>query len=128
KREVLQDGQVREEVEVLEHHAHFAAHFVDALEIGRQLGAVDDDLAFLMLFEAIDAADQGGLARTGRTGNDDALAAHHPEVNVPQNVEIAVPFVHADDVDGDIGLGDLHAGVFGGATNSGFSIESHDLP
>jgi hypothetical protein len=53
---------MREEVEVLEHHAHLAAHLVDALEVSRQFRPVDDDLAFLVLFQPVDAADQRRLA------------------------------------------------------------------
>ena len=36
ERQVLHDRQVREEVEVLEHHADLAAHLVDLLEVGGQ--------------------------------------------------------------------------------------------
>ena len=75
QRQVLQDRQMREQVEVLEHHADFAAHFVDALEVGGQLDAVDDDLALLVLFEPVDAADQRRFARARGPGDDDALAA-----------------------------------------------------
>ena len=41
---VLEDGEVREEVEVLEHHPDLGAHLVDVLEVGGELDAVDDDL------------------------------------------------------------------------------------
>jgi hypothetical protein len=77
QRAVLQDRQVREQVEVLEHHADFAAHLVDLLEVVGQFDAVDDDLALLVLLEPVDAADQRRLARA-RLGpaDDDALAAH----------------------------------------------------
>ena len=33
--------------------------------------------------------------------DDDALAAPHRQVDVAQHVELAVPFVHADDLDGE---------------------------
>ena len=75
QRAVLQDGQMREQVEVLEHHADFAPHLVHRLEVVGQFDAVDDDLAFLMLLEPVDAADERRLAGTGRSGDDDALAA-----------------------------------------------------
>jgi hypothetical protein len=85
---------MRKQVEVLEHHADLAANLVDLLQIVGQLDAVDDDLALLVFFQPVDAADHGRLARTGRPGNDDALAAHHLEVDVAQHVEIAIPLVH----------------------------------
>jgi 23S rRNA A2030 N6-methylase RlmJ len=43
ERAVLEDGEVREQVEVLEHHADLAADLVDLLEVVGQLDAVDDD-------------------------------------------------------------------------------------
>ena len=45
QRAVLEDGQVRKQVEVLEDHADLAADLVDALEVVGQLDAVDDDAA-----------------------------------------------------------------------------------
>ncbi|SIK51626.1 Uncharacterised protein [Mycobacteroides abscessus subsp. abscessus] len=52
-----------EKIEVLEHHADVAAHGVDVFEVVGEFDAIDNDLALLMLFEPVDAADQGGLAR-----------------------------------------------------------------
>jgi hypothetical protein len=75
QRAVLQDRQMREQVEVLEHHADLAADLVDALEVVGQLDAVDDDLALLVLLEPVDAADQRRLARARRPADHDALAA-----------------------------------------------------
>ena len=66
---------MREEVEVLEHHADFAADLVDALEVVGELGAVDDDAALLVLLEPVDAADHRRLAGAGRAADHDALAA-----------------------------------------------------
>jgi hypothetical protein len=57
---------VRKQVEVLEHHADFAADLVDLLQVVGQFDAVDDDLALLVLFQPVDAADQRRLARAGR--------------------------------------------------------------
>ena len=99
---------MREQVEALEHHADFAAHLVDALEIGRQFGAVHDDLPFLVFLQAVDAADQRGLARTRGAGDDDAFAPHDLEVDIPQDVKVAIPLVHAHDIDGHVGVGYFH--------------------
>jgi hypothetical protein len=55
---VLEDRQMREQVEVLEAHPDFRADLVDVLQIRRQHRAIDDDLSLLMLFQRIDAADQ----------------------------------------------------------------------
>ena len=99
---------MREQVEVLEHHADLAAHLVDLLQIVGEFLAVDDDLALLVLLQPVDAADHRRLAGARRTADDDALAAHDLEVDVLQHMEVAVPFVHADDLDGDVGVGDVH--------------------
>ncbi len=102
---------MREQVEVLEHHADVAANLVDLLKIVREFLAIDDDLAALVFFQPIDAADQRRLAGTGRTADDDPLAAHDLEVDVAQNVEVAIPLVHANDLDGDLRVGDVHLGA-----------------
>jgi hypothetical protein len=63
ERAVLEDRQMREQVEVLEHHPDLGAHLVDVLQVRGQFGAVDDDLAGLVFLQPVDAADQRGLAR-----------------------------------------------------------------
>src|SRR6266571_4748408 len=83
-------------------HSARAADLVDLLEIVGELDAIDHDAALLVLLEPIDAADHGGFAGSGRPANDDALAALYPEVYVAQNVEVAVPLVHCDDIHGDL--------------------------
>ena len=92
---------MREQVEVLEHHADFAPHLVDLLQVAGQFGAVDDDAALLVLLQPVDAADHGRLAGARRPADHDALAALDREVDVAQHVEFAVPLVHADDLDGE---------------------------
>ncbi|MNI07934.1 hypothetical protein D3C73_609540 [compost metagenome] len=105
QRAVFQDGQVREEVEVLEHHADLAAHLVDLLQIVGKLDIVDEDIARLMFFQPVDATDHRRLAGARRPGNDDALALHHLQIDVAQHVEITIPLVHADDFDCNLGRG-----------------------
>ncbi len=46
------------------------------------------------------------LPEPGRAGDDDALALVDREVDVAQHVELAVPLVHADDLDREF-VGDL---------------------
>src|SRR5690606_20748073 len=72
---VPQHGHVREQVELLEDHPDLAADGVDVPPASRQLDAVDDDPAFLDRLELVEAPDQGGLARSRRPADDDALAA-----------------------------------------------------
>ena len=56
---ILQNRHMREEIEVLEHHADITADGVDLLQIVGQLGAVNDDMTLLVFFQVIDAADHG---------------------------------------------------------------------
>ena len=62
KNAVLQNGQVREQVEVLEHHPDFAPNRLDLLEVVGQLNPIHNDLAALVLLKPVDAPDQRRLA------------------------------------------------------------------
>ncbi len=50
---------MRKQVEVLEHHSHFAPHLIDLLEVVGELDAVNDDPSLLVFFQPVDAADHG---------------------------------------------------------------------
>jgi len=62
ERDVVQHGEVGEQVELLEHHARLPPHLLDVAQVAGQLDAVDDDAALVVLLEAVDAADQRRLA------------------------------------------------------------------
>src|SRR5439155_20690012 len=66
ERAVLQYGEMRKQVEVLEHHPDFAAHLVDGLEVDGQLNAIDDDAALLPVRDAVDTAQKRRLAPARR--------------------------------------------------------------
>ena len=57
--QIFQNGQMRKQVEVLEHHADFAADGVDAFQVIGQFDVVDDDLALLVFLQPVDAPNQG---------------------------------------------------------------------
>src|SRR5262249_2299804 len=101
--EVAHDGQVRKQLEMLEHHA-------DARPQLRQVGlavahgnAGDRDAALLERLEPRDALDQGRLARARR-----AAHPHHPALGdlggaVLEHLEVPVPLADAAERDhGDI--------------------------
>ena len=48
ERDVVNDGQVREQVELLEHHADLGADLLDVAQVVGELDAVDDDLPVLV--------------------------------------------------------------------------------
>ena len=100
KGEVFENGQVREEVELLEHHADFAPQVARLPHTAVEQLAIEADFAFLIAFQAVDAADERRFARAGRAADDEALAFFDVEVDVFQGVVFAVPFVEVADVDG----------------------------
>jgi hypothetical protein len=55
------------------------------------LGAVEDDAALLVTGQAVDASQQGRLARAGRAADDDALAPPDGERDAAQDMGLAVP-------------------------------------
>jgi hypothetical protein len=108
ERAVLQHAEVREQVELLEHHADLAPHLVDRLEVLGQLDAVDDHPALLPILDPVDAAQQRRLAAARRTADHDALTAHDLQAHVAQHMEAAEPFIQTHDVDRDLARGRAH--------------------
>src|SRR5712691_10633725 len=90
---------MREQVELLEHHANLAADRLDILHIRCQLDPGDDNLAALVLFQPVDAADHRRLARARRPADDDAFALVDLEIDVLEDVELAEPFVDMTQLD-----------------------------
>jgi hypothetical protein len=64
---------------------------------------VDDDAALLVLLEPVDAADHGRLAGARRAADHDTLAAQDLQVDVAEDMKVAVPLVDLDHLHGDIG-------------------------
>ena len=62
---------------MLEAHADLGPDPVDVLDVGRQLRALDDDPAGLVVLQRVDAPDERGLARPRRPADDDPLAEPH---------------------------------------------------
>src|SRR5437763_15352347 len=81
-----------DQVELLKHHADFPADELNILRVRRHLDAFDQDLARLMLFQPVDAANYGGFSRTGRPTDDRPLALAHYERNILEGLECPVPF------------------------------------
>jgi len=100
KRNVLQDGHVREQRVVLEHHA-------DIPLVRRAVGdvvAVDQHAAFVGPGQAGDQAEQRGLARPGWAQQGQEFAAGDVQVGRRQGDEVAIAFAQA----GDLQIGRRH--------------------
>ena len=83
--EVLLDGQVGEEVEVLEHHAHLLAHGVNVGFV--HFHALKFDAAAGGDLQPVQAAQEGGLAAAGGADQADHIAAVDVDVDAPQHVQ-----------------------------------------
>src|SRR5215213_10851263 len=68
--DILQRGPVRKQVEALEHHRDLGADRNDRGRTAIDLRALDADVAAVIAFETVDAAQDGGFA--GARGADDA--------------------------------------------------------
>ncbi len=107
--DVLERGEVREEVEVLKDDADLGAalehlllaqlvEFAAALLVADQL-PVDGHRAGVDRLEVVDGAQQRRLARTARAEDRDDLAGRDREVDAAQHLDAAVALVHAADLD-----------------------------
>ena len=65
---------MREQIEVLKNHAHFAAVEIYVRFCVRKLLAFKDDCTRGRVFKQIERAEEGGLSAAGRTDNYDNLA------------------------------------------------------
>ena len=97
--DVLLRREVREQVEVLEHHAHFGAHLVDVGFLRGDLGVLEEYAAARGRLEQVHAAQQGRLARARRTQDDHHFATLHLEVDAAQHDVVAERLVQPLDAD-----------------------------
>jgi hypothetical protein len=105
-RTVLEHGEVREEVELLEDHAHVATDGIDvAVRVG-DLVTVHLDGAARRLLEEVDAPQERRLARTRGPDDADDLALVDGGVEALQDVVAAERLVQ---------VGDLHDRDSGGS-------------
>ena len=91
--------EVREQVEVLEHHAHFGAHLVDVGLLRGDLGVLEEDAAARGLLQQVHAAQKRGLARAGRAQDHHHLAAADVQVDAAQHLVVAERLAQVLDAD-----------------------------
>ena len=94
--QVLEHGEMREQVVLLEYKAHAFAQ-CDALGLGLELidaGLAHLNLAALRLQQAGDAAQDGGLSRTGGPDDGHGLALGHLKVDAVEHLGVAKGEMH----------------------------------
>ena len=84
--DVLQHRHMCEQVELLKHHAQLGAHAGKVFAFLRQGLALDENLARVDGFQAVDGSAHGRLARARRTDHNDDLAAVDREIDVVEDV------------------------------------------
>ncbi len=84
--DVLQDGAVGEQRELLEHHAEAGAAQLHQVALGQRgdVGIVDEDAAGGRLDQPVDAAQAGRLARARQAHDDEDLALVDIEADILQ--------------------------------------------
>jgi hypothetical protein len=105
--DVLQHRHVREQVEVLKHHAGARPEGGQRLVSGQNRGLAAErqrlfthaDFAAIRHGEQVHAAQQGGLARTGRADQRHHRAALHRQIDALEHGQIAERLFQALDLD-----------------------------
>src|SRR3984893_1952043 len=97
---VLDDLQMRKQLEMLEHHADAGAQLRQVGPGIIDLDAVEDDFAALERLQRVDAFDQRRFSRSGRTAYHHHLALGDAGGAILQRLEAGpVPFVDVTDLD-----------------------------
>src|SRR5690606_3379080 len=97
--EIAQHGHVREQVELLEHHADAGADAVDVDVRVEDVDPLDEDLASGRLLEQVDRAQQGGFAGPGRSDDAHHLALPDHQVDALEHLDVAEALVQVSDLD-----------------------------
>ena len=82
KGDVFEDGEVGEEVELLEHHADVATNGIKVFEIWDEVGSIYGDRAGLIGFQRIKGANKRGFPGAGWTHDDDDFPYVNGQVDV----------------------------------------------
>jgi hypothetical protein len=93
--DVCKRRHMRVEIELLEDETDFGAQpgHVGLFLVNPH--TVDDEFTLFDPFQAVDATDQGALARTAGTTNHHHFPGIDVQIDVLQNVELSKPLIHA---------------------------------
>src|ERR1043165_845491 len=96
---VLERGAVRKKIEALKHHRDLFADSHDVARIAIHALSADDDLARVVRFETVDAAEKRRLAGARGTDHADHFALAHLERASVEDKVLPERFAHAADRD-----------------------------
>ena len=102
ERQVVHHGQVREEVELLEHHSDPLAHGRDVGSLAGDLLALEEDPPGVQRLEQVDAAQERALPASARADDRQHLARGDLEVDPFEDLVVAEALV--DGLEPDDGL------------------------
>ena len=86
----LPDGQMGKQVKMLKHHAHFFPHRIELfVRHSGQILSLEQNLSGSGLFQTVQTAQKGTLARTGRSDDDDLFTLFNGRCDALQNVQVA---------------------------------------
>ena len=97
--DVFLNGQVREQVELLEHHSHLLTHLVDIVLGVGDINPLKGDSTAGRLLEQVQAAQEGRLTRTGRSDDNDLFALFDVLVDALEHTVRTIGFFQLYNVD-----------------------------
>lgn len=99
EQDVVEHAHVREQVVTLEHHADVLAHLAPVGGLVQQLAAGESQVAAVGFFQAVEAAQQGGLAAAAGAENHHHFALGDLEVDVLEHLLLAEKLVETLELD-----------------------------
>ena len=88
--DVLYYSHVVEQIELLEHHSHFAPVDVDVDRHIRDVNAIEDDLSAVRVFHAVETAQECTFSRAGRTDDADDIAFLDRDIETAKDVIVLI--------------------------------------
>jgi hypothetical protein len=88
---------MREEVEVLKHHADFAPDQMQFFRLCVDFFSVDADRPAARFFQEVDTPQQRALPGTARTDYDHNLTLFDLEVDIVDDLMFSIPFIQMPD-------------------------------
>ena len=100
KSDIVKDVFAAEQIEILKDHAHVAAQQLKARRVqSAHLAAHDLDAARIVGFQAVEAAQNSGLARARMPHNAEDVALGNVKADAVQNLVGPKAFGHVPDLD-----------------------------